>query len=252
MEMTSPISPGHATGAVAVGAPVASQRSAALQALMRVPPPIVQVSIDVPTVEQAIEIGHMAVRAGVDLLEFGTPIVLYEGLSVLDRFKAAFPERPVLADVKIVDGARKYVVSAAEMGADFVTICGVASDASIHQALAGQRETGITVMVDLYATPDPVLRAREVVDMGAQVVLVHYGGDARGEHPEADDTLAVLPRVKAAVDVPVGVVTFDPEGGEAAVAAGADIVLIGHPYLLGPRAEEMLTEYVRRVKAVRA
>ena len=73
--------------------------------------------------------------------------------------------------------------------------------------------------------------------MGAQVVLVHYGGDARGEDPEADDTLAVLPRVKAAVDVPVGVVTFDPEGGEAAVAAGADIVLIGHPYLLGPRAE---------------
>jgi hypothetical protein len=54
------------------------------------------------------------------------------------------------------------------------------------------------------------------------------------------------------VEVPVGVVTFDPAGGEAAVAAGADIVLIGHPYLLGPDAESMLTEYVQRVKAVRA
>jgi 3-keto-L-gulonate-6-phosphate decarboxylase len=252
MEMTSPTSPGQATDAVAVAAAVASQRSAALEALLRVPPPIVQVSIDVPTVEQAIEIGHMAVRAGVDLLEFGTPIVLYEGLSVLDRFKTAFPDRPVLADVKIVDGARKYVVSAAEKGADFVTICGVASDASIHEALAGQRDTGITVMVDLYATPDPVQRAIEVVGMGAQVVLVHYGGDARAEDPTADDTLAMLPRVKAAVGVPVGVVTFDPEGGAAAVIAGADIVLIGHPYLLGPQAEPMLTEYVRRVKAVRA
>jgi NAD(P)H-dependent flavin oxidoreductase YrpB (nitropropane dioxygenase family) len=88
--------------------------------------------------------------------------------------------------------------------------------------------------------------------MGAQVVLVHYGGDARGEDPGADDTIALLPRVKAAVEVPVGVVTFDPAGGEAAVAAGADIVLIGHPYLVGPDAEPMLTDYVRRVKAVRA
>ncbi len=251
MQMTTPTSPSPATGGVAAGVGATARRSAALDALMQLPPPIVQVSIDVPTVEQAIEIGHMAVRAGVDLLEFGTPLVLYEGLSVLDRFKSAFPDRPVLADVKIVDGAKKYVLSAAQAGADFVTICGVAHDASIHQALLGQAESGITVVVDLYAV-DPVQRAREVVAMGAQVVLVHYGGDARGEDPGADDTLELLPRVKATVDVPVGVVTFDPDGGEAAVAAGADIVLIGHPYLVGPQAEPMLSDYVRRVKAVRA
>ena len=227
-------------------------RSAALDALLAVSAPIVQVSIDVPTVDQAIEIGHMAKRAGVDLLEFGTPLVLYQGLSVMEPFKQAFPDDPVLADVKIVDGAKKYVLSAASMGADFVTICGVAHDASIRQALEGQAETGITVVVDLYAAPDPVTRAREVVAMGAQVVLVHYGGDARFEDPDGDDTIDMLQRTKAAVDVPVGVVTFDPDGGEAAVAAGADIVLIGHPFLLGPDAESMLTEYVQRVKAVRA
>jgi hypothetical protein len=80
---------------------------------------------------------------------------------------------------------------------------------------------------------------------------VHYGGDARAEDEDGDDTLAVLPRVKAAVDVPVGVVTFDPTGGVAAVRAGADIVLIGHPYLLGPDAEAMLTDYVQQVKVAR-
>lgn len=249
--MTTPTRPTPPAGAGAVAARTLA-RSAALDALMATPPPIVQVSIDVPTVDQAIEIGHMAKRAGVDLLEFGTPLVLYQGLSVMDPFKAAFPDDPVLADVKIVDGAKKYVVSAAKMGADFVTICGVAHDASIRQALEGQAETGITIVVDLYAAPDPVARAREVVDMGAQVVLVHYGGDARLEDPDGDDTIDMLTRTKAAVDVPVGVVTFDPAGGEAAVAAGADIVLIGHPYLLGPEAEPMLTEYVERVKAVRA
>jgi 3-hexulose-6-phosphate synthase/6-phospho-3-hexuloisomerase len=246
MEMTTPTPSGSSsTAEPAVG-------SAVLEALLRLPPPIVQVSIDVPDVGEAIEIGHMAKRAGVDLLEFGTPLVLSQGLSVMDRFKAAFPDDPVLADVKIVDGAKKYVVSAAQKGADFVTICGVAHDASIHQALEGQAETGITVVVDLYAAPDPVRRAREVVDMGALTVLVHYGGDARAEDEHGDDTLEVLPRVKEAVAVPVGVVTFDPLGGQAAVRAGADIVLIGHPYLRGPEAESMLTDYVGQVKSVHA
>jgi 3-hexulose-6-phosphate synthase/6-phospho-3-hexuloisomerase len=244
MEMTTP-TPSSSSNA-------ATRAASVMQALLEVPPPIVQVSIDVPTVEEAIDIGHMAKRAGVDLLEFGTPLVLSQGLSVMEPFKAAFPDDPVLADVKIVDGAKKYVVSAAEKGADFVTICGVAHDASIREALEGQAETGIIVVVDLYAVPDPVRRAREVVDMGARTVLVHYGGDARSEDADADDTLDVLPRVKEVVDVPVGVVTFDPAGGQAAVRAGADIVLIGHPYLRGDKAEGMLTDYVEQVKSVHA
>jgi hypothetical protein len=50
------------------------------------------------------------------------------------------------------------------------------------------------------------------------------------------------------VPVPVGVVTFDVPTAVASVRAGADIVLIGHPYLRGPEAEGMLADYVRTVK----
>jgi pentose-5-phosphate-3-epimerase len=49
----------------------------------------------------------------------------------------------------------------------------------------------------------------------------------------------------------VGVTTFDVDGGVAAVQAGADIVIIGHPYFTGPDGEATLTEYVQRVKAAR-
>ncbi|MFN8619879.1 MAG: hypothetical protein U0869_03900 [Chloroflexota bacterium] len=52
--------------------------------------------------------------------------------------------------------------------------------------------------------------------------------------------------------VPVGVVTFDAQTAVSYVNAGADIVLIGHPYLRGPCAEAMLTDYVRQVKAAGA
>ena len=49
--------------------------------------------------------------------------------------------------------------------------------------------------------------------------------------------------------MPLGIVTADTEFGERAVAAGADILLVSHPYLVGDEAEAMLTDYVKRVKA---
>ena len=214
--------------------------------------PIVQVSVDVATVEEAIDVAAMAVRAGVDWLEGGTPLILFQGTSSIASLARAYPDRPIFADIKIVDGARKYVVDAANRGAHYVSICGVASDASIRQAIAGGRETGTKVVVDLYAAPDPVVRARQVVAMGADLVYVHFGGDSYADDPSRDDTAHIIPLVKAAVDVPVGAVRFDAASGVAAVKAGADIVLTGHPYLRGPDAESMLTDYVRQVKAAGA
>ena len=214
--------------------------------------PIVQVSVDVPTTDEAIAIARMALRAGVDWLEVGTPLILSEGLPAISALVAEFPGEPIFADIKIVDGARKYVVAAAEYGAHYVSVCGVASDASIRQAVAGGDDTGIQVVVDLYAAADPVTRARQVVAMGADLVYVHYGGDSWAEDPGSDDTATVVALVKAVVDVPVGVVSFDVASAVASVQAGADIVLIGHPYLRGPDAETMLTDYVRQVKAAGA
>jgi 3-hexulose-6-phosphate synthase len=210
---------------------------------------IVQVCVDVPSVEEALAVAQMAVRAGVDWFEAGTPLILFSGIGAVGPFASALPGRTIFADIKIVDGARKYVIAAAGHGAHIVTICGVASDASIREAVAGARESGIQLCVDLYAAPDPVGRARQVADMGADLVYLHYGGDQRAANPDGDGTMALLPLVRQAVDVPIGFVTFDARSAVAAVEAGADIVLIGHPFLTGPDAEAMLTDYVRQVRA---
>ncbi len=211
----------------------------------------VQVSIDVPSVDEAIAVGHMALRAGVDWLEVGTPLILFAGIPSIRPIAEAFPGREVFADIKLVDGARKYVVAATNFGATMISICGVASDASIREAVAGAQETGSRIVADLYASPDPVARAREVAALGVDFVYLHYGGDQRAESPDADDTLALIPHVRAVVAVPIGVVTFDAQGALAAVDAGADIVLIGHPFLNGPESEAMLTDFVRVVKGTK-
>ena len=49
--------------------------------------PIVQISLDLIDLDEAIETAHMARRAGVDWLEAGTPLILAKGLDAGTAFE---------------------------------------------------------------------------------------------------------------------------------------------------------------------
>jgi 3-hexulose-6-phosphate synthase len=208
---------------------------------------IVQVAIDTLSIAEGLEVAARALRAGVDWLEVGTPLLAFEGVRAIGALSHAFPGVPVLADFKMMDGVRKYVLATAEQGGHLASICGVASDASIRAAVKAGQEAGVRVVVDLYAAPDKVERATEVEAMDVDIVYVHFGADERAEDP-SQDTIGLVPAVRAAVRVPVGASSFDVDGGAAAVRAGADIVVIGHPLIAGLDSEALLAEYVRRAR----
>ena len=51
------------------------------------PQPIVQISLDLTTIAEAMDHAHKAVRAGVDWLEAGTPLILGEGLHAVEALR---------------------------------------------------------------------------------------------------------------------------------------------------------------------
>ena len=61
--------------------------------------PIVQVSLDLIDIKEAMEMAHTAMRAGVDWLEAGTPFILAEGLHGVRALRSEFPNTPVVADL---------------------------------------------------------------------------------------------------------------------------------------------------------
>ena len=69
-------------------------------------PPIVQVAIDVLDVDRALKVAEAAVRAGVDWLEAGTPLITFQGVRSIGALAREFPEHPVLADFKMMDVPR--------------------------------------------------------------------------------------------------------------------------------------------------
>ncbi|MDP4679394.1 MAG: orotidine 5'-phosphate decarboxylase, partial [Cyclobacteriaceae bacterium] len=66
--------------------------------------PIVQISLDIIDLDDALETAAMAMRAGVDWLEAGTPFILAEGLHGVKKLREAFPNTPIVADLKTMDG----------------------------------------------------------------------------------------------------------------------------------------------------
>ena len=51
---------------------------------------IVQISLDLTSIPEALETAAMALRAGVDWLEAGTPLIIAEGMHGVRALRAAF------------------------------------------------------------------------------------------------------------------------------------------------------------------
>ena len=67
--------------------------------------PIVQLSLDLTSLDEALETAAVGVAAGVDWLEAGTPLLLAEGLHAVEGLRKRFPDHPIVADLKTMDGA---------------------------------------------------------------------------------------------------------------------------------------------------
>lgn len=213
---------------------------------LAIEPPIVQVAVDVMTLDEALRIGEAACRAGTDWIEAGTPLITFEGVRAIGALAQAFPGKPILADFKMMDGVAKYVFETAKQGGRVATICSVAADASIRAAVAAGRKCGVRIVCDLYAAVDGPRRAREVAAMGVDSVYIHYGADERAENPQQDPLLFLSDC--QGLEIPVGVGTFSIDDGVRAMQRGADIVAIGVPLICAENPVEALREYVLRVK----
>jgi len=207
--------------------PADSNSSAALQ-------PIVQISLDVIDLSEAIETARMAMRAGVDWLEAGTPLILAEGLHGVRALRSEFPNVPIVADLKTMDGGYLEAEMMARAGATHVVVMARGHEETIRCVVKAGRDFGVKVMGDNLGCPDMVAGAKLLEDLGCDFVIHHIGYDerrgiaARGQRMPSP--LDQLRQVVAAVKVPVQAVGgLSLEQAIACPAHGAPLVVLGAP-----------------------
>lgn len=196
--------------------------------------PIVQISLDLTNIDEALETAAMAMRAGVDWLEAGTPLILAEGLNGVKQLRKAFPNTPIVADLKTMDGGYLEAEMMAKAGATHVVVMARAHEETIKCVVKAGHDFGISVMGDNLGCPDMVEAAKLLEDLGCDYVIHHIGYDERrgiaAQGRRMPSPMDQLREVVRAVNVPVQAV-----GGltlEQAVRCpeyGAPLVVLGAP-----------------------
>jgi 3-hexulose-6-phosphate synthase/6-phospho-3-hexuloisomerase len=224
--------------------------------------PIVQISLDLTDRAEALATAATALRAGVDWLEAGTPFILAEGLHGVRALRKEFPATPIVADLKTMDGGYLEAEMMAKAGATHVVVMARAHAETIKCVVQAGRDLGAVVMGDNLGSPDMIQGARELEELGCDMVIHHIGYDerrgiaARGER--APNPLDQLREVVDAVSVPVqavGGLTLEqaiksPEYGAPLVVIGAPLAIDADSFSRGAGdVEEVLRKICERVHA---
>src|ERR1700735_800816 len=103
---------------------------------------IVQISLDLITIPEALETARLALRAGVDWLEAGTPLIIAEGMNGVRALRQRFPGVPIVADLKTMDGGYLEAELMAKAGATHVVVMARAPAETLKCAAKAGREHG--------------------------------------------------------------------------------------------------------------
>jgi 3-hexulose-6-phosphate synthase/6-phospho-3-hexuloisomerase len=196
--------------------------------------PKVQISLDLTDLDEALETAEMAMRAGVDWLEAGTPLLLAHGLHAVKALRERFGDTPIVADLKTMDGGYLEAEMMAKAGATHVVVMARAHDETVKCVVQAGRDYGIKVMGDNLACPDMVAGARHLQELGCDFIVHHIGYDERRGIAAAGQRmpspLDELKKVVAAVNIPVQAVGgLSLEQAIACPSYGAPLVVLGAP-----------------------
>lgn len=216
-----------------------------------------QVSLDVTNMGEALEMAAGAVRAGVDWLEAGTPLILAEGLHSVTALRKEFPDKPIVADLKTMDGGGLEAEMMFDAGANFVVVMSQSHWATVTEVVAMAHKKHGRAMADILNATDKVATAKHMADLGADYIIAHLGYDER-RHIPGRSALDQLRDIVKAVRIPVqavGGLSIDEaieslKLGARSVVIGAPLAIETDRFATSDEFEKILRRVAKRVKRV--
>ena len=141
--------------------------------------PIVQISLDRRPCEEAFETAEMA--CGRRRLARSRHAADHRRGDArrAGACASAFPDVPIVADLKTMDGGYLEAELMAKAGATHVVVMARAHEETIRCVVKAGRDFGVKVMGDNLGCPDMVAGAKLLEDLGCDFVIHHIGYDER-------------------------------------------------------------------------
>ena len=139
-----------------------------------------QVAIDTVDPEEAIYIADMAVLAGADILEIGTPLITSQGASIVRLLAKRHPGFEIYADIKLIDFPELELGVCFDAGATSASVMMFASDENVQRAINIATSRGCRLFFSSMGYPLQLLacRTHRLVSLGAKNVIAHGSGES--------------------------------------------------------------------------
>ena len=135
-----------------------------------------QLAFDTFDLETALDLAQRT-RDFVDIYEIGTPFALEYGMEAVRRFRRAFPDKTILADLKVMDAGKLEVSAAFRAGANDVTVLALADALTIRECVESANRFGGKIVADLICVPDIPSAVHRLEELGVHGIAVHTGVD---------------------------------------------------------------------------
>ena len=106
--------------------------------------------------------------------------------------KEHFPDKEVLADMKIMDAGFYEAEEALKAGADYVTVLGVTDNLTIQGCKEAAEKYGKEIVVDMICVDDMEERIAKLEELGVHGLAVHTGTDQQAAGRTPLDDLKVM------------------------------------------------------------
>lgn len=138
--------------------------------------PLLQVALDNFTLSEALESTRI-LAPELDIIEIGTILCLSSGSEAIEVMNTLYPDKLIVADLKIVDAGGELAGMACEKGADWVTVMCSAADATKVKAMEAAEKHGGEMQVELFGNWT-YEQAETWEKLGLKQVIYHQSRDA--------------------------------------------------------------------------
>lgn len=156
--------------------------------------PLLQVALDSINLDENFQIAER-IQDYVDILEIGTILLKKEGIRVVEKMKAMYPQKLLFVDTKTVDLGKIEAQVMFESGADMISVCGLASDATISLAIHEARTRQKKVLIDLIGSGDSYRQVKRLTYLQPDYLTVHTGIDERSADNDLFQKVEIISQI---------------------------------------------------------
>ena len=141
--------------------------------------PLLQIALDTYDLPSALRPLQKA-APHINVIEVGTILCLAEGMQAVRVIRSLFPEKTILADVRIAEAGSIISKMAYDAGADWVSVVSGAAPDTAEVVLREAQSRGKDVQIE-FSDGWTWEMARKWADLGIQQVITHRSRDAEAK-----------------------------------------------------------------------